>query len=324
MKTQILNLLKSNPDSYVSGEQISEQLGVSRTAVWKHIKALKAEGYAIDSVNNKGYRLISDTDEINRSSLESVINQYSFLDFGRYHSSIDSTNSEAKRLAIDGDTQGIVVAGEQTKGKGRLGRDWASENGTGLWMSLLLRPNLNPEVVSAITLVAAAAMTEAIESLAEVKVGIKWPNDLVVNGKKVCGILTEMSAEINRLHYIVIGIGVNVAQLHFPEELSAKATSLKLEGVSLSPKNLLERFLETFARCYGEFLNSEMSRIIEFHKSHSVTLGKDVKLVTPTNERMAYAVDINEDGSLTVQNETGHLEKIFTGEVSVRGIDQYV
>ncbi len=325
VKSKILNLLQMNSDVYLSGEQISGQLGVSRTAVWKHINSLKNEGYVIDSVNNKGYKLLSDTDEINSSSLNSLCNEYDFIQFVKFLDTVDSTNSEAKRIAMDEHfLQGIVVANEQTKGKGRLGREWASEKNSGLWMSLLIRPKLKPEAVSSITLVAAAAMTSALEKCTALSIGIKWPNDLIINGKKICGILTEMSAEINQLHYIVLGIGVNLKQMYFPEELLDKATSLKKEGYELSNKQLLEEFMKSFSEYYAQFLTGNMTQIIKFHLTHSVTVGKNVQIVSPIETRTAYVMDINADGSLLVKNELGEDEVVFSGEVSVRGINGYI
>lgn len=325
VKTKILNLLQSNIDGYLSGEQISSQLGVSRTAVWKHINALKNEGYLIDSISNKGYKLIADTNELNNSSLNSICKDYNFIQFGRVLETVDSTNSEVKRMAMDEQfEQGIVIASEQTKGKGRLGRNWASDKHSGLWMSLLLRPRLKPESVSAITLVAAAAMASALETSTALEIGIKWPNDLIINGKKVCGILTEMSAEINQLHYIVLGIGVNLNQLNFPDDLTDKATSLKREGIEITRKQLLIEFLKTFNLYYEQFLEGNMQSIISYHLDHSVTVGKNVQIVTPLETRNAYVMDINADGSLLVKNEIGETEIVFSGEVSVRGINGYI
>ena len=185
MKSRILNVLRKGGDTYISGESLSETLSVSRTAIWKHIKVLRAQGYKIDSVTNKGYRLVCESDVLGAITLNEIIQSYSFLDFSSYFESLDSTNLEAKRRALESDhIQGIVIAAEQIYGKGRLGRHWVSENQTGLWMSLLIRPNVSPESAACITLVAASSMCKAIESVSGLNVGIKWPNDLVVNGKK--------------------------------------------------------------------------------------------------------------------------------------------
>jgi BirA family biotin operon repressor/biotin-[acetyl-CoA-carboxylase] ligase len=325
MKNKILNVLKQDGNAYISGERLSELLGVSRTAIWKHIKSLRAEGYQIDSATNKGYRLISESEGLSEISLNEIIQSFEFLDFSSYHETIDSTNLEAKRRALESENaQGIIIASEQLSGKGRLGRQWASENQAGLWMSLLIRPNVPPESAACITLVAASSMCEAIEKTTDLKVGIKWPNDLVIKGKKCCGILTEMSAELNHLHYIVLGIGVNIGQLNFDEMLKEKATSLEMEGAKISAKNLLIAFLDAFSNDYRKFLELDMAPIIDYHKSHSVTLNKEIVVASSTGSKIAQAVDLAEDGSLIIKNQNGQLENVLSGEVSVRGINGYV
>jgi len=325
MKNKILSVLRKDRNTYISGENLSDLLGVSRTAIWKHIKALRAEGYQIDSVTNRGYRLIAESTALSAISLNEIINAYDYLDFSSYFDSIDSTNLEVKRRALESEhAQGIAIASEQTQGKGRLGRLWVSDHQAGLWMSLLLRPNVAPESAASITLVAAASMCEAIEKTTGLKVGIKWPNDLVVNGKKCCGILTEMSAELNHLHYIALGIGVNIGKFAFDDDLIQKATSLEQEGALISDKDLLIAFLEIFSRDYQRFLDRDMGQIIAFHKSHSVTLNKEIIVSSITGDKIAQAVDLAEDGHLIIRNENGQLENVISGEVSVRGINGYV
>lgn len=325
MKTKILNLLRLHSEAYVSGECLSESLGVSRAAIWKHIKALKEEGYQIDSISNKGYRLVSDTNMITATSLDDLVDKFKILDFGHHFESIDSTNTEAKRFALsDQHKQAIFVADEQKQGKGRLGRTWVSDKGAGLWFSLLLRPNINPENASGITLVAAAAMSMAVEQLTELEVGIKWPNDLLLDGKKVCGILTEMSAELNHLHYIILGIGINLDQSSFDDDLTDKATSLKMSKGQIKPKALLEAFLNHFTELYSLFTSGTMEEVIKYHRSRSVTLNREVVLISSNGTRVVFAKDLNKDGALVIVNETNEIETVISGEVSVRGVDGYI
>ena len=325
MKTKILNILKNNTSIYISGEELSNQLGVSRTAIWKHIKTLRNEGFEIDSSTNRGYKLISESKELNLTGLNYIVESYSRIKFSSFLSEIDSTNQEAKRIALTNtDCEGIVIAEKQTLGKGRLGRVWTSEKKAGLWMSLLLRPNVLPDAASSITLVAATAMCEAIEKITGLSVGIKWPNDLVINGKKVCGILTEMSAELNQLHYVVLGIGVNLKQTAFDAELKEKATSLLLEGVDIDRKILLSTFLDRFFFYYDQFESHQLKDVMTYHKSHSVTMNREVVIISKDNQRFAQAIDLDENGSLIVINENGEKETIFFGEVSVRGINGYI
>lgn len=324
MKNKIINLLREHPEMYHSGESISTTLGVSRTAIWKHIKALKLEGYAIESVTNRGYRLLEEPRILNQRNVESLQQAYDFIEFTLYLESVDSTNYEAKRQALNHSKQGLIVAGEQTNGKGRLGRTWASQANAGLWTSLLLRPNIEPESASKVTLTAATAMAEALTALTGLEIGIKWPNDLVVNGKKVCGILTEMSAELNHVHYIILGTGVNISQIDFPEDLKNKATSLKLEGANVLAIEVLKMFLDRFSHYYHLFVEGEMAEIIAHHKKHSVTLGKEVIIETLGEKRQALALDIDLNGNLIIENRQKEKETVFSGEVSVRGINGYI
>lgn len=324
LKSKILKLLREHPETYHSGESISTTLGVTRTAIWKHIKDLKREGFVIESMTNKGYRLIEEPNILNQRSIESFQNAYDFIDFALYLDTVDSTNLEAKRQALNHTKQGIIVAGEQTSGKGRLGRTWVSDANAGLWASLLLRPNIEPESASKVTITAATAMAEAIMAVTNLDVGIKWPNDLVVNGKKTCGILTEMSSELNYVHSIVLGTGVNLSQTAFSDELKDKATSLKLEGANVHAMDLLKSYLDKFSFYYNLFLKGEMETIIKHHKRYSVTLGNEVVIENSGNKRIARAIDIDINGNLIVENQNNKMETIFSGEVSVRGINGYV
>lgn len=325
MKYKILNILKNNSDRYISGEHLSEQLGISRAAIWKHMNALKADGYVIDAITNKGYRLMEETDTINASWLNAYVEPYAYLNFARFYEAIDSTNSEAKRAALENASwQGIVVSDTQTLGKGRMGRYWASEKGKGLWMSLLLRPQIPTESASSITMVAAAAMCRAIEQVSGANVGIKWPNDLIVNGKKVCGILTEMGAELSMLHYIVLGLGVNINQERFENEIEDRATSLYLEGYEISKKKLLIEFLNAFDDAYDAFLNHDIEEIIQYHRDKSLTLNHYVIISGSGGQRQVFAKDLDAHGCLLIINEDNQPERICSGEVSVRGINGYV
>ena len=215
MKNEILKCLKQT-DGYVSGQELCERLGVSRTAVWKVIRQLEAEGYEIEAVRNRGYRLHDSADILNEAEIRAVLTSQWLGQNVKFLEEIDSTNNEAKRNAENGAKDGtLYITESQTGGRGRRGRQWVSPSGSGIWMTLLLRPQINPANASMLTIVAAMAVTMAIrravaETGADVECHIKWPNDVVINKKKVCGILTEMSAELDCIHYVVIGIGINV------------------------------------------------------------------------------------------------------------------
>ncbi len=210
MKTEIIKLLKAAPD-YVSGQELCETFGVSRTAVWKVIRQLQEDGYEIEAKRNRGYRLGDSGDVFTGAELRSLLNTRWVGHNLVFLEQVDSTNEEAKRQAEKGAPDGtLVAAAEQSAGKGRRGRTWISEKGTGVWMSLLLRPDFPPECASMLTLVAAMAVEKGISRVTGVDGQIKWPNDVVIEGKKVCGILTEMSTEMECIHYVVVGIGINV------------------------------------------------------------------------------------------------------------------
>lgn len=328
MKERILNLLRESENQYVSGQNISEKLGVSRAAIWKHITALKEEGYEIDSISRKGYMLIGSPDILTYGEVSKNLHT-SFI--GRkilYFDSIDSTNKKAKELAFQGEQEGtLVVSEEQTMGRGRLGRSWSSPKKKGIWMSLILRPQVEPEHISKITLLGAAAIATALEEMnADVK--IKWPNDITLQDKKLCGILTEMSGELNEINYVVMGMGINVNadEEDFPMELKTKATSLKAcYGKDFDRKELLARIMNNFEELYQEFIQERsIETTIKICKEKSVLLGKDVRIIRRGNERAVTAVDINQQGELIVKNEQGELERIISGEVSVRGLYGYI
>lgn len=325
MKEKILKLLNENGAVYLSGEQVSQILGISRTAVWKHIKALKAAGYEIESISNRGYRLKSASSDLDALALKMIINQTNVVKAGYYFEQIDSTNQEAKRHALSGQrVNQLFVADEQTAGRGRLGRTWASQRKEGLWFSLLLYPEIQPDQASTLTLVAASSMSKAIEKTTGLDVGIKWPNDLILGRKKVCGILTEMSAEINHLHYVIVGIGTNLGQMTFDDALKDKATSIQAEGKSITAKALLEAFLETFEQDYNRFCQQDISGVIEEQKKRSVTIGRRVCITRGNEQLEAEAIDIDNEGKLVVRFDDGSVTALFSGEISVRGINGYV
>lgn len=328
MKEKILKLLKDSKNEFVSGQELSERLKVSRTAIWKYINVLKEEGYEIESVSRKGHMLISTPDILNHEE----ISEYLKTEYiGReiyYFDSINSTNTKAKELAYIIKTEGaVVIAEEQTSGRGRLGRNWSSPNKKGIWMSIILKPQIEPQDAAKITQVAAAAVWKAINQIG-VKTQIKWPNDIVFNGRKICGILTEMSGELNRLNYLVVGIGINANTTisEFPEEIRNMATSLKIEtGKEIKRKELIALILKYFEELYNDLTkNRNIASSIKICKKNSALIGKDVRLTLRGEEKEVKAIDINEDGELIVRDKEGNISRVISGEVSVRGLYGYV
>jgi len=323
MEKEILKLLKSNKDIYLSGAKISIQLKVSRTAVWKVIKKLREQGYNIESVSSKGYRLTENEQKLNNSELALIVEKYDFIDNSFYFGEIDSTNDVLKRESNNYDFKNLLaVSSKQTKGKGRLGRIWQSDDG--LYMSYLLRPDISPIDAPLFTQIGAAAIIQTFNEISDIDVKIKWPNDIVIDGKKICGILTELNAELNKINYIVLGIGINLNQIEFSDELASIATSYKIEtGECLKLRNFLEVFLEKFDILLKEFLNEKnIENTLNICRNKSIIIGKEVNIINVNNVRKVEVININEKGQLMVINENGEEEAIFYGEVSIRGIDK--
>ncbi|KAB1434304.1 biotin--[acetyl-CoA-carboxylase] ligase [Candidatus Galacturonibacter soehngenii] len=326
MKTQILTLLKE-ADTYISGQDICTHFGVSRTAVWKAINQLKKEGYVIEAVPNKGYYLKTSPDIISYSEMKSVLNTKWIGEELYFYEEIDSTNTKAKQLAETGATSGtLVVSNMQTAGKGRRGRQWESPSETGIFMTLILKLDMNPSKASMLTLVMALAVVKACNEVTKSTCYIKWPNDIVLNKKKICGILTEMSAEMDYINHIVIGIGINANVDSFPEELKDKATSLKIEnGKEVKRAMLINRIMVHFEHEYEIFMHNEsMKAQIDEYNEFLINKDKEVTIIEPSNQYQGIALGIDEIGKLLVKKEDGKIEAVYAGEVSVRGIYGYI
>lgn len=325
MKKMILKLLKENED-FVSGQMISDKLGVSRTAIWKYINTLKEEGYEIESISRRGYKIVSSPDVLTYEEIEKFLNtKYIGRDLV-YLTEVDSTNNYTKNIASNRNEGTVVIAEQQISGKGRLGRQWTSPSHKGVYMSILLKPNLDPTKVAKFTLIGAAAVYQSLNAIG-IQSQIKWPNDIVINGKKICGILTEMSCELNIINHIIMGIGINVNldQDDIPEELKDRATSLKLvTGSPVNRKELLGLVLNHFEKLYESFKNDlNLEETIKICKEHSALIGKEVHIIQGNNIRTGKAIDINNEGELIVEFDTG-IETIYSGEISVRGLNGYV
>ena len=313
-------------DGYVSGQELCNKFGVSRTAIWKVINQLKEAGYEIEAAQNKGYHLIAAPDVMTEAELESLKNtQWAGCEIYCFDS-IDSTNTKAKELAEAGHPSGtLVVADQQTLGRGRRGRSWESPAGTGIFMTLMLKPDINPNNASMLTRGAAMATARAITEVTGEAAQIKWPNDIVMNGKKVVGILTEMSAQFDYINHIVVGIGINVHNEEFPEEIAKTASSLLLEcGHRIHRASLIEAFLEEFERLYAVYLETEdMSGLQKEYDSLLVNRGRQVRVLDPKEPFEGKAMGITKKGELIV--DTWESRKLVSsGEVSVRGIYGYV
>ena len=325
MKSEILAVLR-NTEDYVSGQELCERFGVSRTAVWKAINQLKESGYQIEAVQNKGYRLVASPDIMSVSELESIRRTKWVGNKIYYFDSIDSTNNYAKKIAEEGEPEGtLIVADEQTKGRGRRGRVWTSPKGSDIYMTLILKPEIEPNNASVLTLVVAMAVAKGIRDCTGLEAQIKWPNDIVIHGKKVCGILTEMSTQIEYINYIVTGIGINVHCAHFPKEVEDIATSIYLEsGKRQNRAQLIEAVWEAFEEYYEIYLQTQdMRGLVNEYNSHLANMHKQVRVLDPIDPYEGKAMGITEKGELIV--DTWESRKLVSsGEVSVRGIGHYV
>ncbi|HYE82256.1 MAG TPA: biotin--[acetyl-CoA-carboxylase] ligase [Clostridia bacterium] len=329
MKNRILEELKSNNGQAVSGEDISKKLGISRTAVWKHIKKLRGEGYVIESQTNSGYKLIENPDILSLSELEPFL-YTGFI--GRsiiYLDNVTSTNTYAKKAAEEPFEEGtVIIAEEQTAGKGRLGRLWVSPKGKGIWMTIMLKPDILPVDAPKLTIAAAHAVVKAFLRCCRLDARIKWPNDITVGSKKICGILTEMSAEGDEIKYVVIGIGINanIGLEDFGPEISNIATSVKLEsGRCVSRKALAASVLNEFEEVYKAFVRDGSIRsFLNEYKDKSAVLGKEIRIISKKEEITGFALDISEEGHLVVRLADGSVRDIMSGEVSVRGVHEYI
>ena len=326
MKSEILRLLKES-DTYISGQQLCEQFQVSRTAIWKVIDQLKKEGYEIEAVRNKGYRLIDSPDVMSKAEIESLVDTKWAGKTVVYYDKIDSTNNRAKEAGDNGAAHGtLFVADMQVAGKGRRGRVWKSPSGSSIYMTILLYPDIPPVKAPQLTLLMAIAVAEGIQEVTGLETKIKWPNDIVVNGRKICGILTEMSTEIDYINHVVIGAGINVNQDTFPDDIKATASSLKLElGKSVKRSELIAAVMKSFEKCYEIFiLKDDLSGFLDVYNSLMVFGDQEVKVLEPGNEYKAHAIGINQTGELIVRTPDGKEKEIYAGEVSVRGVYGYV
>ncbi|OPX89746.1 MAG: Bifunctional ligase/repressor BirA [Pelotomaculum sp. PtaB.Bin104] len=324
LKMAVLRLLKEHRPGYVSGEELCKGLEVTRTAVWKHIQSLRGDGYDIEARPRAGYLLVGIPDRLYPEEIQDGLTT-KFI--GRqvfYNNSLASTNDLAKELASR-ETQisdgTIVVAEEQTGGRGRLGREWFSPKYRAICFSLILYPPVSPSEVSRVTMVTAVALAAAIRNETGVPVGIKWPNDLLVGGKKLCGILTELGAEIDKVNYLVVGAGVNVNQGpgDFPEEVRDIATSLKIEtGVTVNRVKLLQAMLAEFERWYRVWLEHGFAEVLTKWREMSVSLHCPVCIHAIDKSWNGWAEDVDEDGALMIRLPDGELQRVVAGDVSLR------
>ncbi|WP_026694849.1 biotin--[acetyl-CoA-carboxylase] ligase [Peribacillus kribbensis] len=321
LRKKLLQTFHEAGGSFVSGQNLADSLGCSRTAVWKHIEDLRKDGYEIEAVRKKGYKISRSPEKLSDNSvlmgLQTDIIGKNIL----YFESLPSTQKRAHDLAGSGAADGtLVLADEQTEGKGRLLRSWHSAKGKGIWMSLIIKPNIPMQKAPQLTLLSAVAIVQAIEEVTPLSPSIKWPNDILINGKKVTGILTELQAEADRIHSVIIGIGINVNQTldDFPDEIRKTASSLSIEAASpFSRTILIQSFLKKFEVLYRLFLKEGFHPIKLLWESYAVSLGRQIKATTLSGTLYGQAMGITNEGVLLLKDEQGEIHHIYSADIEV-------
>jgi BirA family biotin operon repressor/biotin-[acetyl-CoA-carboxylase] ligase len=314
MQEKILDFLKRKAE-YVSGDQVSQRLGITRQALWKHIQELKEKGYDIVAVPHLGYRLASGPDRLFEPEVARGLNTEFIAKKIYYFDTVASTMDVATQLGIKGSSEGTIILSEtQTKGRGRLGRAWFSPKYKGIYLSLILRPKIMPAQASLLTLLSAVSICEAIRGITDLDTQIKWPNDILLNHKKLGGILTELSAEMDRVNFVVIGMGLNVN--NDKKTLTSGTASLKEQKKeNVNRIGLLQEILRRIETNYLLFQKKGAHPIIEKWREHNITLGKRVKVYCQKEHIEGQAIDIDVDGGLLIRKDSGVIEKVMAGDV---------
>ncbi|HZG60243.1 MAG TPA: biotin--[acetyl-CoA-carboxylase] ligase [Anoxybacillus sp.] len=320
-RRKLLELFSQAKGDFISGQKISEILGCSRTAVWKHIEDLRKEGFELEAVRRLGYRITKTPDKITANEIQFGLETEVLGRHIYYEEEVTSTQKIAHKLAYEGAPEGtLVVAERQTAGRGRLARTWFSPKGTGIWMSLILRPAIPPQKAPQLTLLAAVAVAQGIQEVTGLIPDIKWPNDILINGKKAVGILTELQAESERIHSVIIGIGINVNQQaeQFPEEIQQIATSLALEkGERINRAELIKAILLKLETLYRQYLQHGFLPIKLLWESYSVSIGKEIIARTPSGTMKGKALGITDEGVLMLETADGEIHHIYSADIEV-------
>jgi BirA family biotin operon repressor/biotin-[acetyl-CoA-carboxylase] ligase len=321
MEKQVLELLRKNAGSFTSGQFMSREFGVSRTMVWKTIEALRKKGFRIDSSANRGYRLKKGPERIVGIDIEVGLGTgvigHSVISYDCVPSTIDAAASLAAENVDEGT---VVVAESQSGGRGRLGRSWSSPPGSGIWTSIILRPLIPPRDAPKLTLLTAVAVASVLQKHYGINARIKWPNDVVVSGRKICGALTELVAEQDAVRYAIVSFGLNVNQTRsrFPADVADLATSMRIEtGRRIERPDVLRTILRELDSLYATFKNDAGADILKRWREHSCTLGKRVTIRLREEIIEGMARDLADDGSLIVESDAGLIRQISYGDVTI-------
>ncbi|WP_232696379.1 biotin--[acetyl-CoA-carboxylase] ligase [Brevibacillus daliensis] len=318
IKQEILRAFRSHPDDFISGEFLSQNCNCTRAAVWKHIEELRQDGYEFEAVRKSGYRLISSPDYVSAEEILSLMKTEVIGQNIVSYDSVPTTQTIAHDVAAQGAPEGtIIIANEQTGSKGRFGRVWHSPANTGIWMSMILRPVIQIGRSPQMTLVTAVAMAKTIQEY-DIDVKIKWPNDVFVSGKKVCGILTELNAEADGINYLVIGIGINVNTQadDIPEEFKDIATSLRIaKGEPIRRATFIQSFCLHFEQMYLEYIQNGFGSIKEEWEALSMSLNRRVTVRTLQKVVEGEATGLNDEGVLLVRDDEGGVHRVYSADI---------
>lgn len=323
----LIDLLEHRSDQYTSGQLLSEKLNISRAAVWKHMKELEKDGYVIEAISGKGYQIVSKPQKLSSNTIKWGLHT-SWLGKNLVHKTqVSSTQILAHQLAMEGAENGtVVVADEQTEGKGRMNRNWHSARRKGVWMSVVLRPEILPMEAPQITLLAASVLAEVTAGIYGVEPKIKWPNDILINHKKTAGILTEMQAEQDLINYIVLGMGINVNhdRIDLPEEISEHATSLKIEtGKEWDIHTMIQQFLIRFEKAYESFLVHGFPTVKEKWEKYGYRMGEVMAIKAGKDLFDAKLIGIESDGALRVKFKDNSEKVLYSAELQWKGREKF-
>src|SRR5699024_10767452 len=318
-RNKLIKLLEQSESEYVSGQVLSDYLNISRSAIWKHMKELEKDGYTIEGKPRKGYRIIASPHKVSENTLRWGLHTEWLGKTIIHRKKTASTQKIAHQVAQDGAKHGtVIIADEQTEGRGRMNRPWHSTKEQGIWLSILLRPNMLPVLTPQLTLLTATVLADVIDELTDVTPQIKWPNDILIHGKKMAGILTELQAEQDQIQYLIIGIGMNINQrkADLPEQLQHKATSLRIEtGQKWDLTPFTQRLLMEFEKTYTSYMKNGFSEVRNKWESYGLKIGQPISIQTMNDQWKAIFSGIADDGALLIKNLDGSMEKFYSAEI---------
>lgn len=321
VRKKILAAFTESKNEFLSGQYLADLIGCSRTAVWKHIEELRKEGFELEAVRRKGYRIVKTPEKVSADEIRLGLKTEFMGQNIYYEETVDSTQKIAHRLSMENAPEGtLVIADEQLQGKGRLGRSWHSPKYTGVWMSIILRPDIPVGKTPQLTLLTAVAVVQAIQEITGLEPRIKWPNDILLNGKKVTGILTELQAEADKVHAVIVGIGINANQKteDFPLEIRSKATSLFIEsGKKVNRSELIRAVLAKLEKLYKLYLSNGFEPVKILWESYALSIGKTITARTLNKTITGKALGITEDGVLKIEDADGKIHYVYSADIDL-------